>query len=705
MRNGKLTRAARFMLLAFTLIVVVALTLPAAADSTYIVDSTKDKPDANIGDGICADAKGRCTLRAAIQEANANPDFDTILLPPGVFTLTRAGDDETAARGDLDITAPLEIYGVSPTATIIDGGRIDRIFDVRNDGDVTLESLTLRNGKTTGEGGCINVDAGRNLQVAYVAFSKCIANAGGAIRLVNGAALMTVATTFTGNKAKHSGGAIYAYAADQVSVFETTFKSNKAKYYGGAIHAMNGGTLEVYFSTFTANKVTSKETADGGAILADGVEADLIGLTFRDNSSTYYGGAVEIASSTGTIMDSLFEGNTAGDSGGGLYVFNSPGFSVTESAFVRNTVTGGRSVGGGVIVDGSVLAMTNTTVSGNIAGTGAGIYLYNFPGARSVGASSVRFPPILSLNFTTVARNTATVSGGGISAETGSVDISRSIVAENLAPSHADCASAGITVTTTLIGDTADCTPLGAYISGGANLDALTYLFDGFTPVHVPQAGSSALGAAPDCSDVIIDQRYALRPDTNCDIGAVQVDLRDLLKNGNFESRLKDWKFKTNSGSKIAPKAAYTGVNGLLIKGGAGALTTLKQKLPVADLQDGDTLTFGGYLSIKDNVPVNAVASITLKYSDGTTDKQSFDLETNGGMYCGCTTFGEIYVDLTGGRTVTKLVVKLKDRTTAKKYYIDYLYVAVEPAPTITRSGANGLLPPPPAPDGFRGSN
>jgi CSLREA domain-containing protein len=40
--------------------------------TVYTVTSTADTPDANPGDGVCADANGVCTLRAAIQEANAS---------------------------------------------------------------------------------------------------------------------------------------------------------------------------------------------------------------------------------------------------------------------------------------------------------------------------------------------------------------------------------------------------------------------------------------------------------------------------------------------------------------------------------------------------------------------------------------------------------------------------------------------------------
>ncbi|MCP4418595.1 MAG: CSLREA domain-containing protein, partial [Chloroflexi bacterium] len=46
--------------------------------STFTVNSTGDAGDANIGDGICADSGGNCTLRAAIEEANDTVATDTI---------------------------------------------------------------------------------------------------------------------------------------------------------------------------------------------------------------------------------------------------------------------------------------------------------------------------------------------------------------------------------------------------------------------------------------------------------------------------------------------------------------------------------------------------------------------------------------------------------------------------------------------------
>lgn len=50
-----------------------------AAPATFTVNVTTDEGDANAGDGICETSNaGECTLRAAIEEANANTGADTI---------------------------------------------------------------------------------------------------------------------------------------------------------------------------------------------------------------------------------------------------------------------------------------------------------------------------------------------------------------------------------------------------------------------------------------------------------------------------------------------------------------------------------------------------------------------------------------------------------------------------------------------------
>ena len=59
--------------------VLPALLLASVAHgATFTVTSVSDLPDTNTGDGVCAVTGGGCTLRAAIQQANASAGTDTI---------------------------------------------------------------------------------------------------------------------------------------------------------------------------------------------------------------------------------------------------------------------------------------------------------------------------------------------------------------------------------------------------------------------------------------------------------------------------------------------------------------------------------------------------------------------------------------------------------------------------------------------------
>ncbi|MGH3145068.1 MAG: beta strand repeat-containing protein [Rubrobacter sp.] len=96
---------------------------PARAADTFTVDQTIDTPDANVGDGDCdvslAATGFQCTLRAAIQEANATPEPDLIRFSildgtPGVETISVG----SSGFGPLPaITGPVTIDGYTQQGT------------------------------------------------------------------------------------------------------------------------------------------------------------------------------------------------------------------------------------------------------------------------------------------------------------------------------------------------------------------------------------------------------------------------------------------------------------------------------------------------------------------------------------------------------------------------------------------------------------
>jgi len=135
----------------------------------FKVTGFNDTIDMSVGDGVCQDQASRCTLRAAVMEANAQPGLDIIELPKGIYKLTRKAAENfgtpDAGVGDLDITDSLIIRSmdecsytmndlfVLPTnkstpenayatrsdgfirkaAITIDGNGIDRVLDIYND--------------------------------------------------------------------------------------------------------------------------------------------------------------------------------------------------------------------------------------------------------------------------------------------------------------------------------------------------------------------------------------------------------------------------------------------------------------------------------------------------------------------------------------------------------------------------------------------
>lgn len=79
------------------------------------VDSTDDTSDANIGDNICDDGAGACTLRAAIQESNATAGTQTIN-----FNVTGTADFTNGGQNGYTISpaSPLPSF----TGTVVING-------------------------------------------------------------------------------------------------------------------------------------------------------------------------------------------------------------------------------------------------------------------------------------------------------------------------------------------------------------------------------------------------------------------------------------------------------------------------------------------------------------------------------------------------------------------------------------------------------
>src|SRR5262245_50220381 len=154
-----------------------AVAVASAQADTYTVNSTVDAVDATPGNGTCATAAGTCTLRAAVQEANAHAGPDTITLPAGHYFLSAIGDGEDlAATGDLDVTEALQVNGAGAGTTIIDGLKADGLFQVT--AAFAIRDVTLTHGSGASGSAILMIGPGA-CTVERVTFKDNLGPAGG----------------------------------------------------------------------------------------------------------------------------------------------------------------------------------------------------------------------------------------------------------------------------------------------------------------------------------------------------------------------------------------------------------------------------------------------------------------------------------------------------------------------------------------------
>jgi CSLREA domain-containing protein len=415
------------------LLCVCFAALPITAEAvTFTVNSTVDDVDTAPGNVVCATVGGVCTLRAAIQEANALAGPDIVKLKTGLYILTIAGASENdCATGDLDITDDLIITGKGAKYTFINGGKLDRVFHSIGPISVTIADMTIQNGLATddGYGDLNNVNGGG------------ILNESASTLTLKG---ITISNNAASGGVNSGGGGIHnsgTLAITKSMLSNSTLSNNAASggsnaIYGGAIYN-NAGTLTIKATTIFNNIVSGPNLGFGGAIMNNGnAILEIRQSTISNNTVSVQGpygeGGGIFNNGTLTIIQSTISNNTAqgvsGD-GGGIFNGQAPGnLTITQSIISSNIARGPFASGGGiatfwgnVVITGSTLSNNATSsISGN-PGRGGGIFLGDYTTITVQGASKI-------------VRNFSSDAGGGIcygGAGTGSISAD-STVAKNI---------------------------------------------------------------------------------------------------------------------------------------------------------------------------------------------------------------------------------------------------------------------------------
>src|SRR4051794_5297146 len=288
--RGALRRRLRgmlFRLLPTALAISFAVALvpsPAHATDTYTVNSTADTPDVKPGDGQCATAAGVCTLRGAIQQANATPGG------PDLITFTRAGEGQIQLTGQLpEITTDLSVRGTGASLVKLWGNAQQGVLRISNGAHVRISGVTISNGLTRNGGGVLSIVS--DLTITDSVISGNVANGGGGI-FAWGGTLRIERSTFRANGQivdpntnVQGGGGLTTYATN-TDVIDSTFDGNLASYAGAINNVI--GSLHVTGSTFTNNG----SHGVGGAIVDAQGSTTLVNSTLVGNSARLQGGAI-----------------------------------------------------------------------------------------------------------------------------------------------------------------------------------------------------------------------------------------------------------------------------------------------------------------------------------------------------------------------------------------------------------------------------
>lgn len=291
---------------------VIVSPLPAAA-ATFTVNTTTDASDAAAGDGVCAAVDGKCSLRAAIEQANNSVGTDVIALPAGEYHTN---------LGQLILTDPATVQGVGAATTIIDPDTAVRVFRIETGVNATFSGVTIRGGSAPGEhgGGILSLGNLTLLEVSIVDNNAGFSG-GGIASTMTGTSLTIDRSTISGNQASDgNGGGLTIGTMGTLIITNSTITNNTATIDGGGIYdGATGGTASITNTTISGNRAHG-----GGGGIHSYSAATISSSTIRDNRADHDatgggdgGGVVDTGGfGTLTMRRTIVAGNTDASPGG-----------------------------------------------------------------------------------------------------------------------------------------------------------------------------------------------------------------------------------------------------------------------------------------------------------------------------------------------------------------------------------------------------
>lgn len=276
------------------------------------VNSLADTPDANVSNGICADASGNCTLRAAIEEANVQNCGNIINF--SVNGTIQLGSALPALAANITLNGP----GASLLTVRRNTGGNYGIFAINPSRTVTISGLTVSDGNAVSGGGVL-INSGSVVTLNSCVVTNNTAQVGAGI-FNFGASLTITNSAITANNATAGNGVVAI---------------------GGGLDSL-GGVINISNTTFSGNtNLNPLGVMQGSAMNLQDVTATLTNCTISGNQRGNIIGNLAATSASTVTMTNCTVANNASDLLAIINTGGSGGFQATTQ--LRNTLVAANS--------------------------------------------------------------------------------------------------------------------------------------------------------------------------------------------------------------------------------------------------------------------------------------------------------------------------------------------------------------------------